>query len=73
MKNSDKPAFPPTMDDPNYIEGHKGWCYGMTKREYFAIQCLNGMLSDPDRIGNESQLSKRAVEYADELLKQLEA
>jgi len=55
---------------------------GLTKREYFAILAMQGLLeSDVEmingiRINGTNSLDlipKRAIEYADELLKQLES
>ena len=70
MKNSDKPAYPlnpeSTFDNEN----------GLTKREYFAAMAMQGILSSRElylaiiRDGENPMVA--AIEYADELLKQLE-
>jgi len=70
MNNGEKTAFP----FPNALEG------GLTKREYFAAMAMQGMLSNPDAtketIKHKSSpievFPVQAVEFADELLKQLE-
>ena len=43
---------------------------GLTKREYFAISALQGLLADPNCSGPE-KVAKWAVEYADALINQL--
>ena len=45
---------------------------GMTKREYFAITLLNGMLPMSPISGVEISLSKNAVVLADALLAELD-
>ena len=70
MKNSEQPINP--------IEGsHQGinpeMIIGLTKREYFAGLAMQGMLANKDVINMVSiKTAERAIEYADELLKQLQ-
>jgi hypothetical protein len=65
MKNSEEGAFP-KPDNDNYLDQS-----GLTKREYFAVIAMQGMLAS----GRFSELEtpSLAVQYADELLKQLES
>jgi len=49
-------------------EGSNVYQFGLTKREAFAMSALQGLLSN----GNYNQASKKAVRYADNLLKELE-
>lgn len=45
---------------------------GITKREYFAVEILKGLLSyNSNSIYPETETVKRALNYADELLLQL--
>ena len=62
MKNSDMPAFP--------VDTNMCGQLGITKREYFALMAMQGMLSN--RISGEIEISYMSIKYADELLKQLE-
>jgi hypothetical protein len=70
MKNTEENAFPLIAN--NFIH------YGLTKREYFAIKCLQGLLNSNTHQSGiytkqlASRASKFAIEYADELLRQLE-
>ena len=68
MNNGNKPAF--ISDNSVYN------CSGLTKREYIATACLQGLLSEGDNILGankaERKLSDIAITYADELLKELE-
>lgn len=78
MKNGDRPAF------PEWDLNEKG----LTKREYFAAKAMQGILSNQanshlDLMGVNTSgplgfiaanfAAKEAVQYADELLKQLES
>ena len=70
MDNSQQPAFPyeskvaaGTQQDREFK--------GLTKREYFAIKCLQGLLSDPASGLKDDRFIKVAICYADDLLKQL--
>ena len=83
MKNADKPINP-IVQEENIGQGGKIlMCteYGLTKREHYAGLAMQGMLSNSGTSnylkGNIDLLvpelvSKFAIEYADELLKQLE-
>jgi len=70
MKNPDNPAYP--VYDPEVMNWHRG----LTKREYFAAMAMQGYLASYANkvhiIFNEADV-KRCVEYADNLLKQLES
>lgn len=77
MKNGQQPAFP---DPQSYDKGVNG----LTKREYFAAMAMQGLISKEGEVDHESRsdkytstyqekLIRKAVSYADELLKQLEA
>lgn len=68
MNNEDRPAF--ISDNPVYH------CNGLTKREYIATACLQGLLSDARHIVANAKTTTRliqvAIAYADELLRELE-
>ena len=67
-KNADKSAFSCASDSGVMREG-------LSKREYFAGLAMQGMLANsyPDTMGfNEEQIAKIAINYTDELLKQLQ-
>ena len=65
MKNSERPINP--------ILDFKSVFRGLTKREYFAGLAMQGMLANKDVINMVSiKTAERAIEYADELLKQLQ-
>lgn len=79
MTNADEEAFPVSFDEQTAYKS------GMSKREYFAIMCMQGILSDCDtlreikskdrrfQITNFSEVvAKNAIEFADALLKQLD-
>jgi hypothetical protein len=65
MKNSEEGAFP-KPDNDNYLDQN-----GLTKREYFAVIAMQGILAS----GKFGKLftTSLAVQYADELLKELES
>lgn len=65
MKNADLPAMPIIDDEISTHE--KEIHFGLTKREMFAMHAMQGMLSNSPLF-----YPSRAVEYADELLKELE-
>lgn len=44
---------------------------GLTKREYFAVLAMQGMLSNPDNDGDREIMMQEAVKNADELLNAL--
>lgn len=64
----DEPAFPmvgPSLDDTRY-------CYGLTKREYFAALAMQGIIASPDSDCTPEEAAKTAVMDADALLAELE-
>lgn len=80
MNNSEKPIYP---TDSTVINTHEFLEYniregrhysGLTKREYFAAMAMQGILSACPEHGpmSEMRVASYAIEYADELLKQLE-
>lgn len=73
MKNSEQPAYPVTRRIGNNITET---AYGISKREYFAVMALQGILSSR---GLQQALSRDsiywedyAIEIADKLLEKLE-
>ena len=73
MKNADKPINPVLTQSPSL---QNDTSLGLTKREYFAVVALQGILSNRWSMEfgnyNEEQKAEMAIKYADELLKQLE-
>lgn len=71
MKNGDKPAF--RKHDSGFTDGSSG----LTKREYFAAMAMQGMITAYHKINHTKKdlsfISVMSLEYADELLKQLES
>jgi hypothetical protein len=66
MKNSDQPIYPINEDD-------KVGCLGLTKREYFAIKAMQGLLAaDTDFLMKMEDTVRCAVSHADALFAQLE-
>lgn len=69
MKNADMPAMPFEGGQNN---GLQPWC-GLTKREMFAMNALQGLLSNSNiKELSECELSEIAVNFADALLAELE-
>lgn len=73
MENGKKSAFTLVYESKKYNTCntiHKG----LTKREYFALQAMQGMLSNPNLEfdGKEDMLMESSVKCADALLKKLE-
>ena len=73
MKNGEQPAFPKEVPDGDRLQN------GLTKREYFAAMAMQGLLSGGDgeyqkttNTREPKYIALLAVDYADELLKQLE-
>ena len=67
MNNSDMPAMP-------FVEGD-GPCSvatGLTKREYFAGQIMQGFAADPSMDTHMNNTARTAVLWADALLAALE-
>lgn len=69
MTNSEQGAFS--------CAGNDGYQQGLTKREYFAGLAMQGMLADESGGQGGTYTAEkcitRAIEFADELLKQLES
>jgi hypothetical protein len=53
------------------INGHKTYSLGLTKREYFAALAMQGLLANDYHEVDLEDLVSRAIEYSDELIKQL--
>lgn len=76
MENSKETAFPMVVDATKHTEWHSG----LTKREYFAAVAMQGLLSNPnikrpmrsDLPKEHEDFADTCIQYADELLKQLE-
>jgi hypothetical protein len=74
MSNKNESAFPTTKESLNYRDGMSG----LTKREYFAAQALQGLLAgDVISSFKSGQMTAReaaeeAVSYADAVLARLE-
>lgn len=65
----DAPAYPLS----NHHEGaprsdEEGQQYSLTKREYFASQCLSGLLADKTKPPDKRYIAMVAVEMADNLI-----
>ena len=75
MKNSESAAFPFLETEAHNSE------FGLTKREYFAIEILKGLISSGKSISQASHESgnsrglriKESINLADELLNELES
>ena len=71
MKNADLPAMP--IEINGFGQYAPEAFTGLTKREMFAMSALNGMLSNRGRYESWNEdFVKRAIYYADMLLKELE-
>ena len=69
-ENRNEPAYPFSWDqsyNPQF-----GVEVGLTKLELISAMCLQGMFANPN-IKMRSAITKVAIDYAKELLKQLEA
>lgn len=68
MEEKNKPINP--ISDLNE---HPSLLFGLTKREYFAAMAMQGLISDQTylRPNKSVEICQRAIEIADELLKQL--
>lgn len=72
MNNGKQQAFPSTR---KYIDGNTEVIniqFGLTKREYFAGLIMQGLIAKEGVFIDTDISSKKAIEVADELLKQLE-
>lgn len=71
MENSDKPAYP--LPNPDLTEAIQ--YQGLSKREIYAMSAMQGLCSYHGTFGQNNNCevtARRAIEMADELLKQLE-
>lgn len=72
MKNSEQPINPLPSD----VDSSKIECIGLTKREFFAGLAMQGMISSNQNLNlsiEEAQcIASQSVQFADELLKQLD-
>ena len=68
MKYAEQPINPTTSWNGCEEVSH----FGLTKREYFAGLAMQGLLSNSERIGTADRYAEISIEFADELLKQLE-
>lgn len=66
MKNSEQPAFPLVINH----ETHQPFD-GLTKREYFAIKIMQGLLAN-QRMRDRREYISLSILMADEILKELE-
>ena len=87
MKNADKPINPIkgadnifyTEQDLSFIKQVKPFI-GLSKKEYFSVLAMQGMLANPNGVMTESgmwchspeEFARLSIICADELLKQLE-
>ena len=83
MKNGDTPAGAVVHQNQDGTY-HFNLYTGMTKREVFAIQCLQGMISNPETMASSGRSAQKlgedmvpmvcdiAVYWADKLLESLE-
>lgn len=68
MTKKQETAFPAT----EYPMGKASDCSpGLTKREYFAALALQGLLANPENLKLGRRVSRIAVEYADNLIEEL--
>ena len=78
MKNADMPAMPVTDEAGMPFKDVPGesCTMGLTKREHFAAMAMQGIISADHANGSEKlcaeDVAVMAVDYADELLKELE-
>jgi hypothetical protein len=58
------------MPDSHHANGQVQYGHlGMTLRDYFAAAALQGLLSDSNTGGSDSQFAESAYAYADAMLK----
>lgn len=72
LLNADQPTFPLARPIDETLPN-----IGLTKREYFAVMALQGLINGYAYAGetqflNPEKTSQTAIRFADELLKQLE-
>lgn len=64
MENQNKPAYP--------VHGiHENLEHGLTKLEHFAGLAMQGLLANPNIILSPQKIADIALQYAEELLNQL--
>jgi hypothetical protein len=75
MKNSEQPAFPINEETTDRVDSGINIYTGLTKREYFAAMAMQGLLSNKNATSgnNPDYIATRALQHANELLKQLES
>ena len=71
MKNQHDPAFPLSLDQLKRHEDGYYYDAGLTKREYFAIMAMQGILAGKKGSYPPNEVAYCAIQHADELLKQL--
>lgn len=74
MKNGNQPAYPIVVETATFPDSGKkeyGIHNGISKREMFAMAAMQGMCHQYLRTQKE-ELAKHAIEFADELLSELE-
>jgi len=74
MKNADMPAMPCGVEQNRHNPGHDPVCWGLTKRETFAMHAMQGLCANsiPGSHCTPNNLTRAAIEYADTLLAALE-
>ena len=74
MKNSETPAYPISEEMTDRVYSGITIYTGLTKREYFAGLAMQGWIAcqSIDFNGEKKDGVRRAIEWADELLKQLD-
>ena len=65
MKNGECAAFACVDSEKQYLQK------GLTKREYFAVLAMQGMLANPETYGDRKIMMYEAVRNADALLDEL--
>jgi hypothetical protein len=75
MENSKQPAFAVSREMCEMQNEIETYPYGLTKREYFAARAMQGWISCQHEgfSGENEDIVRKAIECADELLKQLGA
>ncbi len=87
MKNSEQPAFPVSKLNPVSKDGYGHVAEyetkvsgGLNKREYFAAMAMQGIISSPVNYLIDGKQAKEleeitalSIQFADEILKQLES
>ena len=71
MKNADMPAIPIQECGPDGLPQGPA-CYGLTKREMFAMAAMQGLYAHSGDYHEFSHLASDAVNYADYVLAELE-